>query len=209
MIWNRIKKGSSRTPMLRWLLACAFLLLVCALLFAVFWDLAPNAPLTSTAQLPEPVSDHVVEVLNGSSPGSVEIRALGTVDLNSELFVERQLDDGSFEPLRGPTNTMRLITFCGQPVGSCVRIDERGLRPVPWSGFSCIWQCPPEACGKNSWWGGGRFRFVVKSCDGKSRFEGQVFKLPNRPPDSVFHHLRASRNSRRINNRFPFDAPIF
>jgi hypothetical protein len=57
-----------------------------------------------------------------------------------------------------------------------VKIDERGLRPVPWSGMSCSSQCNGN-CDRN-YPLFGRFRFVVVSCDGATRFEGPVFELP-------------------------------
>ena len=221
-------------PSLRWLLVCVFLF-SCSSEESGY----SNAPLASTAQLPVPTFGPVVEVRNGPTPGSVELRANGTIDLASELIVERQLDDGSFEPLRNlDGDSMKLVTSCDHVfacgwslndgsvvllqrlegdsmkqlvaklddgsvvplesldqdsmkhvtscgVSACVRIDERGLRPVPWTGMSCSSQCN-HACDKNRWFGGGRFRFVVTSCDGKSRFEGPIFELPDTEPERIF-----------------------
>jgi len=133
---------------------------------------------SSTGQQP-PESAPAIEVRNGQSPGSLELRVTGTADLESGLFVERQLGDGSFEPLRNlDQSSMRLVTSCDQSIGICVRVDEHGLRPVPWSGMSCSSQCN-QLCDKNVQLYG-RFRFVVRSCDGKFRFEGPVFELPER-----------------------------
>jgi hypothetical protein len=61
----------------------------------------------------------------------------------------------------------------------CVRVDDRGLRPVAWSGMSCSSQCN-HSCDKNVRLHG-HYRFVVRSCDGKTRFEGPVFELPKTP----------------------------
>jgi len=117
-----------------------------------------------------------VEVRNGPRPGEVELRANQTVDLAAELMVERQRDDGSFVLVKGlDLGSLKLVASCGQQVGACVRIDERGLRPVPWTGMSCSAQCN-NICDRNVP-SSGRFRFVVTTCDGKQRFEGPVFEL--------------------------------
>ncbi len=118
-----------------------------------------------------------VQVLNGARPGSLEIRGTGAVDLAPELRVERQRSDGVFEPVRNlDLSSMRVVAACGQPAGTCVRVDGRGLRPPPWSGMSCASQCN-RTCDKNVRLQG-RFRFVVTSCDGRARYEGPVFRLP-------------------------------
>jgi len=94
---------------------------------------------------------------------------------STKRFVVK-LDDGTFVPFQ--RDSMEFVTSCEQMIKACVKIDERGLRPVPWSGMSCSSQCTFN-CNKNSFLRG-RFRFVVTSCDGKSRFEGPVFELPDR-----------------------------
>jgi hypothetical protein len=110
-------------------------------------------------------------------PGALELRTHGTVELSSDLIVERQRDDGSFEPLLHlDLDSMKLVATCDQHPNACVKVDERGLRPVPWSGMSCSAQCN-ATCDKNVRLHG-RFRFVVLSCDGGTRFEGPIFKLP-------------------------------
>jgi len=137
---------------------------------------SPNVPLISTAQLSVPASGPAVEVRNGPSPGSVEIRATEAVDLAPELMVEQQRNDGTFELLIGlDVDSMKLVTSCDQHVGRCVRVDERGLRPVPWTGMSCSSQCN-HICRSNVP-RSGRFRFVVTTCDGRQRFVGPVFEL--------------------------------
>jgi hypothetical protein len=138
---------------------------------------SPNAPSISMAQLSVPASGPAVEVINGPSPGSVEIRANEAVDLAPELMVEWQGADGSFELVQHlDLGSMKLVTSCDQPVGTCVRVDERGLRPVPWTGMTCSSQCNGN-CDRN-YPLSGRFRFVVATCDGKQRFAGPVFELP-------------------------------
>jgi hypothetical protein len=139
-----------------------------------------SAPLARTGESLAPVSAPAVQIRNGPSPGSLEIRVNETAELAPELIVERQLGDGSFEPLHNlDLGSMKLVTRCDQPINTCVRVDERGLRPVPWSGMSCSSQCN-RSCDKNVRLHG-RFRFVATSCDGKTRFEGPVFELPKTP----------------------------
>lgn len=118
-----------------------------------------------------------VEIRNQPVPGAIEIVTQGAaVDLAPGLTVERQLADGSFEPVRNlDLGSMKLVSSCAQSTTACVRVDERGLRPVPWSGMSCSSQCN-RSCDKNQRLSG-RFRFVVSSCDGKTRYEGPVFEL--------------------------------
>jgi hypothetical protein len=137
----------------------------------------------ATCASPEPLVPRtapVVQVRNGSNPGSLEVRVNGTAELATELIVERQLGDGSFEPVQNlDLSSMKLVTSCDQRINTCVRVDESGLRPLPWSGMSCSSQCN-RSCDKNVRLHG-RFRFVVTSCDGKTRFEGPVFELPKTP----------------------------
>jgi hypothetical protein len=173
-------------PSLPWLSVCAFLL--------ASWQFATSArpillasestpqgaPVAPAAEPSASVSARAVQVRNGPSPGSLELRVNGTVDLAPELIVERQRADGSFEPLQNlDLGSMKLVTSCDQRINMCVRVDEHGLRPVPWSGMSCSSQCN-HTCDKNVRLYG-RFRFVVRSCDGETRFEGPVFELPKMP----------------------------
>ncbi|WP_316205807.1 hypothetical protein [Bradyrhizobium sp. SZCCHNS1012] len=119
--------------------------------------------------------DAAVEIHNGPRFGELELRAHGTVELASELIVEQQRDDGTFERAGDlDRDSLKLVASCDRPPGTCVRIDERGLRPKPWSGMSCSSQCN-RGCDRNFPMYG-RFRFVVMSCDGRTRFEGAVFE---------------------------------
>jgi hypothetical protein len=118
-----------------------------------------------------------VEIRNGPTPGELELRAHGSVELAPELIVEQQRDDGSFERVSHlDHDTIKLVASCDQRPGTCVKVDERGLRPVPWSCVSCSSQCNGN-CDRNVPLYG-RFRFVVMSCDGATRFEGPVFERP-------------------------------
>lgn len=118
----------------------------------------------------------VVQVRNGLKPGSVGIRATHPTQLGPTLIVERQQDDGSFMPVRNlDLDSMRLAERCDHPPGTCITITARGLFPVPWSGMSCSSQCNLN-CDRNVPLHG-HFRFVVTSCDGRTRFEGGVFTL--------------------------------
>jgi hypothetical protein len=171
--------------LLLWRSVCAFLLaslesVTSASSVATAASKPRSAPLASTAELPAPLSVLDVQVRNGPIPGSLELRVNGTVELAAELIIERQRDDGSFKPLQNlDLGSMRLVSSCGQRLNTCVRVDERGLRPVPWSGMSCSSQCN-LSCDKNVQLHG-RFRFVVRSCDGKIRFEAPVFELKETP----------------------------
>jgi hypothetical protein len=138
---------------------------------------APSAP---TAEPRPSASAPAVEIRNEAKPGSLELRANGAVELDAELIVERQLGDGSFQPVKNlDLGSLKLVTSCVQRIDGCVRVDERGLRPLAWSGMSCSSQCN-RTCDKNVRLYG-RYRFVVRSCDGKTRFEGPVFELTKMP----------------------------
>jgi hypothetical protein len=174
-------------PLLLWLLVCTFLLASSSSETRASPPLRSaqatpqSAPLLVPATEPLPsASTPAVEVRNGPKPGSLELRVKGVVELDPELIVERQLGDGSFQPLQNlDLGSMKLVASCDQRIGRCVRVDDRGLRPVAWSGMSCSSQCN-HSCDKNVRLSG-RYRFVVRSCDGQTRFEGPVFELPKTP----------------------------
>ncbi|UFZ03236.1 hypothetical protein LQG66_28955 [Bradyrhizobium ontarionense] len=142
-------------------------LLTCAMLLA--WP--------ARAPAAEAGGGAAVEIRNGPTPSELELRAHGTVELASELIVEEQRADGTFARAQDlDRDSLRLVASCDRRPGTCVTIDERGLRPVPWSGMSCSSQCGRD-CDRNFPMYG-RFRFVVMSCDGGTRFEGPVFERP-------------------------------
>ncbi|MGJ5010313.1 hypothetical protein ACQR05_21280 [Bradyrhizobium oligotrophicum] len=131
--------------------------------------------------VPAPATDAgggaAVEIRNGPRFGELDLRAPGAIELASELIVDQQRDDGTFERAQDlDRGSLKLVASCDRRPGTCVTIDERGLRPVPWSGMSCSSQCN-RGCDRNFPMYG-RFRFVVMSCDGRTRFEGAVFERP-------------------------------
>src|SRR5262245_37124368 len=132
-------------------LCSPFRLMICALLLAASrpgTSAAAEAESRSPAS-PVPTDLAAVQIRNGPAPGALELRAHGTVELSPDLIVERQRDDGSFEPLLHlDLDSMKLVTACDQRPNACVKVDERGLRPVPWSGMSCSSQCNRK-CDKN------------------------------------------------------------
>jgi len=184
---GRSKNGAlTLMPSLRWLLVCSSLLAACEggtslSSPARSAEAAPSSvPSVPTTEPRPTASAPAVEIRNGPNPGSFELRANGVIELDPELIVERQLGDGSFQPVQNlDLGSMKLVTSCTQRVDKCVRVDERGLRPLAWSGMSCSSQCN-HTCDKNvrlyGW-----YRFVVRSCDGKTRFEGPVFELAKTP----------------------------
>lgn len=121
-------------------------------------------------------SPALVRVSNGAKPGALEIRATKPMELAPDLIVERQREDGAFEIVRNlDLGSMHLVAACSQPTKRCVRVDSRGLRPVPWSGMTCSAQCT-GICDRNVRLHG-RYRFVVTTCKGHTRYEGPVFTL--------------------------------
>ena len=118
----------------------------------------------------------VVQIRNGAQPGALEVRASAPTVLAPELIVEQKQADGSFAAVRNlDLGSLRLTASCEAPTGRCVAIGPAGLRPVPWSGMSCAAQCPRD-CAKNVRLHG-QFRFVVRSCDHRLRYEGPPFSL--------------------------------
>jgi len=119
-------------------------------------------------------------VLHNTTPaGAFEVVVQAAVSLRSRLIVERQNADGGWTPVVLDLDSMRLVETCAQKVDACIPLEAgRTLRPVPWSGMSCSSQCN-GTCDKNFPMSG-TFRFVVKTCDGKERFEGAPFVLTSR-----------------------------
>ncbi len=147
-------------------------LVVCAV-FAMLVQCAWAQPVN-----PKPNSSpsEVVEIRNGMIPGHISLSAKGRVQLRSELFVERQLADGTFVPVRSlDLDSMKLTEACHVKLNKCFVLSNKTLRPIPWTGMSCSSQCN-NTCDKNAKLSG-KFRYVVKTCDGKKQFFGEVFTL--------------------------------
>lgn len=119
-----------------------------------------------------------IVVTNLPQPGAVEIANHGPdVELSTKLLVQREYK-GEW---RDETTDCRLIERCGDSPGACRRVVHNGiLRPVPWNGLICASQCS-AGCRANLYLGPGKFRFVVESCDGKSRAFGPPFEMPGPP----------------------------
>ncbi|WP_315783998.1 MULTISPECIES: hypothetical protein [unclassified Bradyrhizobium] len=163
-------KSNTRRQPWRKTIATSLRALTCLLTCALALAWPAYAPATDAS------ASAALEIINGPTPGELELRGHGTVELAPELIVEEQRDDGSFERVQDlDGGTMRLVASCDQRPGTCVTIDERGLRPEPWSGLTCSSQCN-GGCDRN-YPLFGRFRFVVVSCDRRTRFEGPVFEL--------------------------------
>ncbi len=159
-------------------LACVLLLAACPSK-PVGVGPAPEPAKSSTAPPATVVTGPRVLVSNLPTPGAVEIVARAPVSLDSKLYVEHQMKDGSWEPLLGlDVGSMRLVETCEEKIGACISLSaNRILRPVAWSGMSCSAQCN-GSCDKNVYRAGMPHRFFVKTCDGGERFEGLPFDLP-------------------------------
>lgn len=116
-----------------------------------------------------------VQVTNGNAPGAAVITNRGPdIALSRTLSVEKHV---------GATWTateaaVRLIAACDDTEVGIARVIRRGetFTLKPWNGWTCGGQCG-ASCRANVYLGPGEFRFVVKSADGKQRFEGPAFVL--------------------------------
>ena len=173
-----IRRATSWLPQLELVMLSLFALWISTASSAIAHPTPAPSGVTSTRDVGSrsPSVGPVVQIHNGPHPGSLEIRATQVTELAPNLMVERQRADGSYEMLRYlDLSSMKLVESCDQPIKTCVRVDKRGLRPKPWSGMSCSSQCNAN-CDRNVRLHG-RFRFVVTTCDGRTRFEGAVFPL--------------------------------
>jgi len=112
------------------------------------------------------------------TPGAFEIENTtgAPVTLGTRASIERE--DGTLLNLdlgRG----LRLVEQCPQTEPDrCVVLPAHAtLRPVPWSGFDCSAQCN-KTCRANNWEGGGKFRFVVRTCDSVHTVTTPSFTVP-------------------------------
>ena len=131
--------------------------------------------LLATPLAAQPGRAAAVQVLNGPKPGTLVVRTSAPVRLVSTITIERERPDGSFETMQSLDVPLRLVARCDEPARGCVTVGPGDLKPVAWSGMSCSAQCP-RACLANRQLHG-RFRFVLRSCDRRSRFAGPVFTL--------------------------------
>ena len=90
----------------------------------------------------------------------------------SAVIVERETD-GAFAPVDGVELSLR--ASCETPAPECVTlVGGAELRPPPWRGQLGQAQCECERCADAP---EGRYRFVIRSCSGAHRVEGQPFEL--------------------------------
>src|SRR5215472_11484730 len=114
-------------PSLHWVLVCSFLLASCdsemgrSAPFRSTKSTTQTAPLVPTTESLPSVAAPAVEVRNGPNPGSLELRVNGVVKLDSKLIVERQVSDGSFQPVQNlDLGSIKLVTSCDQQMSMCV-----------------------------------------------------------------------------------------
>jgi hypothetical protein len=103
---------------------------------------------------------------------SVTNRGAGDVQLSTELGLEVERD-GAFVDAEHPG--LRLRYDCAQDTPACVTLAPGSeLLPPDWLGTWGDVQCVCTRCGPAE---PGRYRFVVRTCDGAHRVEGTPFTL--------------------------------
>lgn len=132
----------------------------------------------SSSAAPAPSGPPIV-VTTGAAFGELIVQANATTSLAMRVEIE-VLVNGAFEP-RG--YEMFLLDACdaktGTPMGlpACRTLSAgQTLKPVPFTGYTCSSQCN-LACDKNVQISGTTIRYVVKSCDGKTRWETAPVKV--------------------------------
>jgi hypothetical protein len=129
---------------------------------------------------PEPPADAPLEIRLRAEAGEgrlvtavVEVRG-GRARLSRTLGVEHEVN-GRFEDLASVAG-LELRVDCQTPAPECVELVAGAeLRPPPWLGTQGDAQCVCTRCGAAP---AGRYRFVVRSCDGRQRVESPIFELP-------------------------------
>lgn len=117
-------------------------------------------------------------------PGTIAIENTGDapVKLAVTPTIERADSSGVWTKTEGldleglPNKGLRLVESCADTPGTCVTIAPHAtFHPVGWSGMSCSSQCN-GTCRANAFLGG-RYRWVVRLCDG-GEVAGPPFELP-------------------------------
>lgn len=104
----------------------------------------------------------------------VRLATVPTIESADSAGVWKRVEGLDLEGL--PGKGMRLVESCQDSPGTCVTIPPHAVfHPVRWSGMSCSSQCN-GTCRANAYYGG-RFRWVVKLCDG-GEIAGPPFTLP-------------------------------
>lgn len=140
----------------------------------------PGTSATPSVSIPPPptappLAAPSVEVRILSGPKFEVVSTGPAVDLSRDVRVEQDPDSGRYP--NGPL--IQLTEKCEHvDAGACIRLPAGGkITPVPWTGFDCDSQCP-RPCRANAYLGPGRFRYVVKSCDGTRQWESAWLDLP-------------------------------
>lgn len=116
-----------------------------------------------------------VQVTNGKAPGTAVVTNRGPdIALSRKVYVEKHVG-GTWTATDA---AVRLIAACDDTEVGIARVLRRDetFSLKPWNGWTCGGQCG-GSCRANVYLGPGEFRFVVKSADGKQRFEGPAFVL--------------------------------
>lgn len=149
----------------------------------------PVAPATASAtasssaapppSVAPPPSGPPIVVTTGATFGELIVHANAATSLTMRVEIEA-LVGGAFEPR---SYEMLLLDACdaktGTPAGlpACRTLSAgQTLKPVPFTGYTCSSQCN-LMCDKNVQITGATIRYVVKSCDGKARWETAPVKV--------------------------------
>jgi hypothetical protein len=156
-----------RAPLACVILACAF-----ALCF-------------QSCQWPEAASSSrglMLVIANGKLPGGFRVTNKGEIPLSLDREVTVEIwDKAKWNEIKG---IVKLIDGCNPQPKGCLRLmPGSSFGPLSWTGMSCGAQCG-EACRANEYYGPGKFRYVLKDCDGKERWTGPEFELPKVPTDA-------------------------
>jgi hypothetical protein len=113
--------------------------------------------------------------IENTSDAPVRLATVPVIETPSSAGVWTKVEGLDLEGL--PGKGMRLVESCSDTPAECVTIPPHGVfHPVRWSGMSCSAQCN-GTCRANAYLGG-RYRWVVKLCDGGAQIAGPPFDLP-------------------------------
>lgn len=145
-------------------------------------DEAPAAATAEPESEPEPEATPTVRVrgevqTDGGVAIVIESRGEAETTLGPRIVVERQVGDG-FEPVEGVAGvTLRTSCEVNEAPACTTLAPGAELRPPAWLGTIGDAQCICTRCGPAP---AGVYRFVVESCHGTQRVEGEPFTLAAR-----------------------------
>jgi len=150
-------------------------------MLALFGALATSCqqPPQSSGAKPDGAKQAVL-VQNLAKSGAFEVTNEGlSISLSSQVIVQRW-EGGNWQDV---ASDLVLAETCKwNPKPECTTLATGGkIQPVPWNGMSCSGQCF-LGCRGNVFLGPGKFRFVVTTCDRKTRFYGPGFSLSGDDP---------------------------